>query len=74
MEVIYNKFKDKTVTFSDGISGVVCGYVEDNLLLALKDKPRYAFRVFPKGNHFVAEEYKGKEYRYCYCTEKDAEK
>lgn len=74
MELIYNKFKEKVVTFPDGISGVVCGYVEDNLLLALTDKPIYSFRKFPKGLHFVADGYKGNEYRYCYCGEKDAEK
>lgn len=74
MEMVYNKFKGRVVTFPDGISGIICGYVEDNLLLALTEKPIYSFRQFSKGFHFVADEYKGKEYRYCYCGEKEAEK
>lgn len=74
MQIIYDKYKNKEITYQDGTVGIVCGFVQNNLLLATKEKPEYSFRRFDKGFHFVEEKYKGEEYRYCYCNESTVEK
>lgn len=73
MQIVYNLYRDREVTYPDGVTGKVCGYVQNNLLLATKDKPFYAFRRFDKGFHFVDEKYKGEEYRYSYISERMVE-
>ena len=74
MERLYKKFKGRLVTYQDGQEGVICGWVNDNLLLALETKPIYSFRRFGKESHFLEEQYKESKYRYCYCSENDEEK
>jgi len=74
MQIIYEKYRDRQITYPDGVTGYIAGYVENNLLLATKDDPDYCFRKFDKKWHYVDEAYKSSEWRYTYCSEGTAEK
>ncbi len=74
MKRIYEKFKGLTLKYDDGIEGTVCGFTDDNLLVATVEAPRYSFEKFKKEPHFIEKEFKGGKYRYCYCLETMAEK
>lgn len=74
MQIIYNRFRDRQITYPDGVKGFIAGYVENNLLLATKDEPPYSFRKFNKKEHYVDEAYKSSEWRYCYLSEAFAER
>lgn len=73
MRIVYDKYRDREITYPDGVVGIVCGFTGDNLLLATKDRPSYAFRTFGKEEHTIEEKYKDKIYKYTYCSEKTAE-
>jgi hypothetical protein len=69
MEEVYKKYKGKLVKYPEGVEGIVCGYTNDNLLIATHQKPIYGFRKFNKEESFVEEQYKDSHYKYCYCLE-----
>jgi hypothetical protein len=74
MEIIYNIYKGTPVSYNNDVLGVVCGYCDNNLLMATKQKPLYSFRLFDKKEHFIEPEFKSDTYRYCYVSESYLEK
>lgn len=68
MERIYEKYKGKKIN-----NGVVCGYNETHILLAVEDNPTASFKRLYKGT-FVEDKYKDKAFRYIYCDERTIEK
>lgn len=41
MEKLYKKFKGRLVEYPGDVSGIICGWVEDNLIIAIEGKNRY---------------------------------
>jgi hypothetical protein len=68
MKIIYEKYKNKKVKYPNCF-GIVCGYCDDNILIATEQTPLYSFRKFGKDFHFIEEEFKNQKYRYCYVSE-----
>lgn len=73
MERIYKKLKGKKVKYPD-CEGIVCGYTENRLVMAVEGSPNASFRRFDKGGGFVEEEYKDARFRYLYTNEVDVYK
>lgn len=69
---IYEKYKGMPVHHGE-IKGVICGFTDNNLIMATEQNPLYSFRKFDKEGHFVEEEYKDKKYRYSYILESTVE-
>lgn len=66
---IYKKVKGKLIKY-DNCEGVICGYTDNRLLIAVEDKPECSFRQREaKQEMFVEEEFKDEKYRYVYCDE-----
>ena len=72
MERLYKLYKGKVIKYPD-CEGILCGYTEDNLLMATEDKSQASFRKFGKESQFVEEEFKDGKYRYLYVSEKTVE-
>lgn len=73
MQIIYERFKNKEITYPDGTIGFICGFTPTNLLVATLDRPGFEFRNFRKEKHFIEEQYKDRAFKYCYVTERMCE-
>jgi len=68
MERLFNQYKNTVVTHPN-YSGVVCGYDDSRLILAVEthnDKGIFFRRLRKDDNAFILDEYKDHKYRYVY--------
>jgi hypothetical protein len=68
MERLFNQYKNTVVTHPN-YSGVVCGYDDSRLILAVEthnDKGIFFRRLRKDDNAFILDEYKDAKYRYVY--------
>lgn len=68
MKVTYEKYKEKSVVYPDGIEAVIVGYCDNNLIGACDCSPIYSFRRLDK-NTYIDEKYKETKWRYFYVSE-----
>lgn len=68
MQRIFEIYKNKEV-FQDNLVGVVCGYTDSHLLLAIVDKTTSSFRKAPKRGMYVLPEFDNGHFRYTYVLE-----
>ncbi len=73
MQIIYEKLKGKKVK-TQWYIGIVCGYTENRLILALTSNPPCSFRAIEKGERYIEKKYRDKSFRYVFADEKDVYK
>lgn len=77
MEKLYNTLKGSTVTFGDGVSGVICGYTDSHFILLLGEgiTAEYAFSLdeLGKENYFIDASFEEncEDCLYSYANEND---
>ena len=73
MERLFNQYKEKVVTHPN-YSGIVCGYDDSRLILAVEthdDKGIFFRRLTKHDNAFILDEYRDSKYRYVYEDERE---
>ena len=69
MEQVFNQFKNMLIAH-DNYQGVVCGYTDSHIILAVQTKDEKNF--FRKmQNPVIMEEYKDTKYRYIFEDERE---
>lgn len=67
MERVYKKFKGVEIVYPK-YKGVLCGYSENNFILAIEQKVDCSFRKVAK-DILIEDEYRDVKYRYVFCDE-----
>lgn len=73
MKSVFEKFKGLIVE-NPGYSGVVCGYTDSHIILAVETKNPIKFFRTLKKDFYVEEEFKDPKYRYVFEDERTIEK
>lgn len=68
MKILYEKYKGKIIN-----GGIIVGYSEDKLLLAVQGNPMPSFKRLDRDT-YIDEEYKTGTHRFVYCDESTVEK
>lgn len=72
MKSIYEKYKGKEIK-NNLYSGIVVGYNEDKLILAVEGNPVPSFKKLDK-DAYVEDYYRADNNRFCYSDERSIEK
>ncbi len=73
MERIYNEFKGTPVVYPK-YTGIVCGFTDSHLILAVETKETSGFFRVLKKDFFVEEPFKEAKFRYVFEDERVVEK
>lgn len=73
MKSVFEKFKGLTIV-NPGYAGVVCGYTDCHIILAVETKNSVKFFRTLKKDFYVEEEFKDPKYRYIFEDESTIEK